>query len=379
MLIPIAGISTDIYLPSLPAITHHFSVDKALAQYTVAVFIIAMGISQFFAGPISDSKGRKPIILLALMTQLLATIGILFSYSIHAMIVFRFIQGLGSAFMIVPARAIINDTFEGDALKKQLYYMTMSFALGPMLGPFIGGYLQHYFGWQANFLFILGFIVIMILLVSFTITETIREKSTFSFHHFWKNPAIIMQNRFFTSCTLISGTVYAYTMIFNIAGPFVIQTVLGQSAIVYGHVALLNGIAWFSGNVLNRLTINMSTDFKAKVMLWLSVAISATFLVMSCLGYFSLPVFAIPVILLLFCSSMVFSIHVTQALHLFPKMAASANAFLFSSCWIISGLFSLLATQLKVHSLVPIAVTYFAVGVLNMFIYYRFIRALQKL
>lgn len=373
MLIPLAGISTDIYLPSLPAITQHFMVDKSLTQNTVTVFILAMGLFQFFVGPISDSKGRKRIILAALFGQLVSILGILFAPSIQVMIGFRFLQGISAAFMIVPARAIINDCFEGPALKKQLYYITISFALGPILGPFIGGYLQHFYGWQANFTFILYYIILMLTLVLFTLSETISQKTTFCIHSLWQNPKTCLQNRLYVSCAILLGTLIAYSMIFNIVGPFIIQTVLHQSSIVFGHIALLNGVAWLSGNLLNRMTIKIHPNKKSQYMLWSSLLVSIALLLLSSLGYFNIPVFATPVILLLLFSSVVFSIHVAEALSMFPKMAASANSLLFSLCWIITALVSVFATTLKVHSLTPIAITFILFSVFNLVIFYSLV------
>ena len=154
IIVPLAGISTDIYLPSLPAISTHFNVTKTFVQLTVASYVIAVGLAQLLAGPISDAYGRKNLLLIAIFTQLLAVLAIIFSPSIDWMILFRFVQGLGAAFMLVPARAILNDVFHGSELKKQFNYCTISFALGPTIAPFLGGYLQHYFGCQANFIFI---------------------------------------------------------------------------------------------------------------------------------------------------------------------------------------------------------------------------------
>ena len=154
--VPLAGISTDIYLPSLPAMAHHFLVSKAFVQITVTTYGVGMGLMQFIAGPVSDALGRKKLFIGALLTQIIAILVILNAQSIILIIVMRLFQGVGAAFLIVPARAILNDCFSGEQLKKQFNYITISFAMGPILGPFIGSYLQQYFDWHACFIFFTG-------------------------------------------------------------------------------------------------------------------------------------------------------------------------------------------------------------------------------
>lgn len=371
-MIPLGGLSTDIYLPALPDIAHHFSVQRSLVQLTVTSFIIAMGILQLVVGPISDATGRKNPIIFAMITQFVAVIGILLSPTIYVMMAFRFIQGFGVAFMMVPARAIINDMYSGIELKKQMYYITISFAIGPILGPFIGGYLTHYIGWQANFLFTQIFIIAILLLVFFTYDETIAQTKKFSLNHLWHNYYTILQNKYFITCSIIAGVLWGYTMIFNVAGPFIVQTVMQESAIVFGKIALLMGVAWFSGNLLNRFALMFTVQFKSQLVLWLTSVTTLIMLLLSAVGYFDLPTLAIPVILITFFSSIAFSITVSEGLTLFPKLAASANAFLFSLAWIMSSFFTLFATQLKVHTLVPMALTFSVIAIANLAIYYGF-------
>jgi len=81
----------------------------------------------------------------------------------------------------------------------------------------------------------------------------------------------------------------------------------------------------------------------------------------------------VPLLMIVFCSSVVFSTHVNAGLTMFKKLAASANATLFSMAWLISGIFTAIATQLKVHNLLPIATVFLVVSVLNLGLFYLFL------
>ncbi len=378
MILPLGGMSTDIYLPSLPAITDHFHIIKALSQLTVTAYALALGLSQLVAGPLSDAIGRKRMLLTATSVQLLSVIAIIFSFNIYWMIAFRFIQGLGAAFMMVPVRAILNDCFTGDDLKKKFNYAVISFAIGPIIAPFIGGYLQHYFNWRANFYFILIYLVIAIVLLLTTFRETLASKRPFMVSHLRENYTHILKNKYFLLIAIFIGLLWGYVPLFNVAGPFLIQVDLGRSPIVYGHIALLMGFGWFLGSTANRLLFRFDINIKTKVATALTLITVIVMLIYSLSGYFNLTLIIVPTFLAIMFSGSVFSIYVAEGMTLFPEMAGSANAVLFTLIWIAFSIFTLIATLLKSTTLLPYSLTFLCVCLLCLLVYYLAILRHEK-
>lgn len=362
--IPLAGISTDIYLPSLPALTQHFGVTKAAVQFTVTAFTVGMAVMQLVAGPISDALGRKKLLVVSAIIQLLAIILILYAPSIGWMIGFRFIQGSAAAFMIVPARAILNDTFEGDDLKKQFNYATMSFALGPIVGPFIGGYLQKFFGWEANFIFILCYAIIALSVALFIYRETIAHTKHFSPSHLWHNYRHILKNRLFLVSAIFTACLFAYTAFFNVAGPFLIEISLQKSPVFFGHMALLIGVAWFIGNTLSRLLFYVGKTTKVVTGLLVTIAAALAMLFFSTQGYFTVTLFIVPIFFMIMMSGSSFAILTAECLSMFPDLAASTNACFFGFTWTAFSLFTVVAALTKAHSLIPISAALLGVAIL---------------
>lgn len=75
LLLGIQPITTDLYLPALPALTEGFAAPMAQAQLTLTGLLLAFGVSQLFWGPLSDRFGRRPILLWGLGAYVLAAIG----------------------------------------------------------------------------------------------------------------------------------------------------------------------------------------------------------------------------------------------------------------------------------------------------------------
>ena len=145
-IIPLNGLSVDIYVPSLPAVANYFSTRDLLVQNTISVYILGLGVSQLICGNIIEHFGRRRPLLISLCGYLIVSILIITSKSIDMVIYLRIIQGVCMGFSAVSARSVFPDLFSGEEYYKKASYITIAFAIGPIIAPSIGGYLQHFFG-----------------------------------------------------------------------------------------------------------------------------------------------------------------------------------------------------------------------------------------
>ena len=91
------GMSIDLYVPSLPVITHYFSVAKHLTQLTISSYLLGYGIGQLFLGIISDSLGRKKLLVIGALLFMLFSFMCTQADSIYQLIAYRFFQGIAVA------------------------------------------------------------------------------------------------------------------------------------------------------------------------------------------------------------------------------------------------------------------------------------------
>jgi len=168
----IGPFSVDTYLPSFPAIGQEFAAAPLQLQQTLSVYLIAFAVMTLFHGTLSDSFGRRPVILGCLITYTLGSIGCAAAQSFGELLLFRGMQGLAGGAGWVIGRAIVRDSFEGHHAQRVLSLVTMIFGIAPALAPVIGGWLQGAFGWRSVFVFLILYGGVMLAVCYFRLPET---------------------------------------------------------------------------------------------------------------------------------------------------------------------------------------------------------------
>ena len=188
----IGPFSVDTYLPSFPSIQADFAVSQVRVQQTLSVYLLGFAVMMLFHGTLSDSFGRRPVILANLLIFVLASVGCAVAATFEQLLMFRGIQGLCAGSGIVVGRAIIRDTYEGHAAQRLLSLVTMIFGVAPALAPVIGGWLQAGFGWRSVFLFLAIFSAALLLACYMRLPETLpaQQRQPFALaplaRNYWK-------------------------------------------------------------------------------------------------------------------------------------------------------------------------------------------------
>jgi DHA1 family bicyclomycin/chloramphenicol resistance-like MFS transporter len=145
--------ATDTYLPSFVAIGQQFSVGPMLVQQTFSIYLFGYSLMTLFYGTLSDSFGRRPVILASLLIFIAGSIGATLAPSFTWLLVFRAMQGMSAGAGMVIGQAIVRDRLSGADAQKMIAQIMMVFGIAPAVAPVIGGLLQVTFGWRAVFAF----------------------------------------------------------------------------------------------------------------------------------------------------------------------------------------------------------------------------------
>src|SRR5207247_2579595 len=101
--------------------------------------------------------GRYVPTLLSLVVFSVVSFAIGFTSSIHLIYLFRILQGITVAIIVVSKRVYFVDLFSGERLKNYTSLFSVIWSAAPIIAPFVGGYLQTTWGWQSNFYFMGGY------------------------------------------------------------------------------------------------------------------------------------------------------------------------------------------------------------------------------
>ncbi|MES2015446.1 MAG: multidrug effflux MFS transporter [Pseudomonadota bacterium] len=180
----VGALAIDTYLPSIPAIGREFQVGPLAVQQTLSVFLFTFAFMMLFYGTLSDSFGRRPVILVALALYTLGSIGAVFAPSFGALLACRALQGLAAGAGSVIGQAIVQDRYAHDQAHAQriMSHIMMVFGLAPAIAPVLGGWLHVTFGWRSTFMFLAGFGALMMLLVYRGLPESLPREQRHAFH-----------------------------------------------------------------------------------------------------------------------------------------------------------------------------------------------------
>lgn len=367
-ILPISGLSIDIYVPSLPTITDFFGCQKFLVQMSITIFMVGMGLMQFFAGAITDSFGRRTPILVGMPIYILATALIPWAPNIYCLLVLRLLEGLAIGLFAVPLRAILPDLYEGKALHKTMSYVVIAWSIGPIIAPVIGGYLQHYFGWSANFYFLTIYSLIAFLCTIFLLPETTKHRHEFSIKTIGNNSKEILSSFEYWRGVLSDGLLYSIMILYAVLAPFFLSNQFHFSAIEIGHASLFVGLGWFTGAMINRFTLQIDLFKKIKFTLLSMLVVTIISILLNWI--FSLNIYLLipPVFLLAAGGGIIFPNYFGRGMALFPNKTGSANAFMGGFIFVISGLSSSFGSLLKSNSSLPLMFSYMGITIICLFL-----------
>lgn len=183
MMFATIAFSIDSMLPALPAIGATLSPDNLNAtQLVITSFVLGMGIGTLFTGPLSDTFGRKPVVLAGAVLYMIAALVASQAQSLEVMLAARVVQGLGAAGPRVVALAIIRDLFQGRSMARIMSFVMIVFTMVPAFAPSMGAVIIAYLGWRAVFAAFVVFSVISAIWLMIRLPETLPPEKRRPFH-----------------------------------------------------------------------------------------------------------------------------------------------------------------------------------------------------
>ena len=172
----------DAYLPAFGGIQASLGASALQIQQTLSAYLFAFGLMFLFHGALSDSFGRRPVILAALVVFTVASVAAALATTVHALIVWRVVQGLSVGAGMVVGRAMIRDLFGPEDAQRLMSLVTLFFGLAPAVAPVIGGWLFTALGWRSIFWFLAALGLLLIVTGARFLPETLAPTHRQPFH-----------------------------------------------------------------------------------------------------------------------------------------------------------------------------------------------------
>lgn len=254
MLLGIQPVTTDLYLPALPALTQQLGASVAQAQLTLSGLLLAFGLSQLVWRPVSDRFGRRPVLLVGLATYVVAAIGCTFAPSMEALLVGRIVQGVAMGASVMCARALVRDLYTPEAGARAISKGLSGLGVIACLSVPVGGLLAEFLGWRVALgaLAVFGALTFGLIVWHFKETLPRRDPDALRPRKLLQTWGTILRHPTFRAFALLAASTYGGLFTLLAASSFVFIRLLGLSRLEYGALMMSTALAYLVGTFLCR-------------------------------------------------------------------------------------------------------------------------------
>ncbi|WP_081455038.1 Bcr/CflA family multidrug efflux MFS transporter [Vibrio caribbeanicus] len=283
-------LAIDMYLPAMPNIAKDLAVAESAVQMTLSVYIGAFAVGQLIHGPLADSFGRKPVLLIGIFFFAIASVLSAMVNSIETLMIARGFQGFAGAAVAVIIQAIVRDMFDREDFTRVMSFVTLIMTIAPLVGPLLGGHISVWLGWRAIFIILTVIAILIGIAVLRKIPETLSEKNKQSlrFGVVARNYLSLFKDPVAMGLILCSAFSFSGMFAFLTAGSFVYIDVYGVKPDHFGYFFGFNIVAMMVMTSLNgrlvkkvgshfMLRLGLAIQFLAGVGLFVSLLIGPEF------------------------------------------------------------------------------------------------------
>lgn len=282
LLIALQPVTTDLYLPALPAIRAHFNASIAIVQLTLSALMVSYGISQLCWGPVADRFGRRPVLLIGLTLYTVAAVVGSLASSMLILVAARATQGIGMAAAMVCGRAMVRDLFEPHQGTHVMTLAMSVLAVIAMASPVVGAVLTSAWTWRAALLATALFAALSLALVTLRVPETVpqKEANATQIGPLTSTYESIVRNPTFITWTALNSFAYAATFCFFSASSYVYIDTMGLSRERFGFVLGGASFAYLLGTIWCRSWIaRIGVQASVRRAGWVTLLAAMVFLV----------------------------------------------------------------------------------------------------
>lgn len=252
--------SIDTYLPAFSGIAQSLGATPAQMQQTLSAYLFGFAVMNLFHGALSDSFGRRPVVLVGLALFTLASLGCALSETIGQLVTFRALQGMTAGAGVVVSRAIIRDMFPPEEAQRVMSQVTIFFGVAPAVAPVLGGFFFVHLGWHSIFWLLAAIGLLLLVLMVRVLPESLQPaaRQPFAFKPLMRAYAELVRNPRFMLLVFASGVPFNGMFLYVLSAPEWLGTHLGMGPTQFFWffgltiAGIMTG-AFFSGRLAGRM------------------------------------------------------------------------------------------------------------------------------
>jgi DHA1 family bicyclomycin/chloramphenicol resistance-like MFS transporter len=339
--------SIDTYLPAFTGIAKAIGATPVEMQQTLSAYLFGFAVMNLFHGALSDSFGRRPVVLWGLVVFTFASVGCAMSQSIGQLVFFRAVQGMSAGAGIVISRAVIRDMFPPADAQRVMSQVTIYFGVAPAIAPMVGGFLFVHADWHSIFWFLTAVGVVLWIANYKLLPETLHlsQRQSFNARNLMRGYLEMGGSARFMMLALASGIPFNSMFLYVLSAPvflwFFLITIAG-----------IMGGAFFSGRLAGRIKPQHQIRHGFLIMLIVSIVNLALNLLFTPEAWWAL----IPLGIYAFGWALMVPVVTLMVLDLIPERRGMASSFQACVGSLANGLVAGVIAPLVMHSTIWLAV-----------------------
>ncbi len=252
--------SIDTYLPAFAGIAQSVGATPVQMQQTLSSYLLGFAVMNLFHGALSDSLGRRPVVLAGVALFTVASLACALSQTIGQLVFWRAVQGMSAGAGMVVSRAIIRDMFAPADAQRVMSQVTIYFGIAPAVAPLVGGFLFVHADWHSIFWLLVVLGALLWLAMWRWLPETLHAgaRQPFEAGHLLRGYWQLLRNPRFVALVFASGVPFNGMFLYVLSAPVWLgeHLHLAPQHFFWFFVLSIAGImggAWLSGRLAGRI------------------------------------------------------------------------------------------------------------------------------
>ncbi len=359
-------VEVDISVPSFPDISDYFNISDGLTQMTIAMNFFGFCLSSIFYGPLSDSFGRRKVMIIGNAIMMVGACGCAFANNIEFLLFSRLIQGLGAGTSVVVAFAMVADIYSAEQSAKLVGTMNSMITAFMSAAPIAGSVINKSLGWRWNYTTIAFISVVSWIMLYYWLPETKHDVEKFEPKKIAKDYKQLLFSKKFFYASVTPSIMFSGWMSFVACGSFLYMETYKLPIMYYAlHQGAIIGV--FSITSLYCGQINSLIGMKNSVIYGTIFILSGSVLLLTVGILFDNAPYLTSLAMIIFGigASVTYPVIFSKSLDLFPDIKGTASSAIMALRSLLCAAFIALSSYLYSGNLITVAAMVLLAGVLT--------------